>query len=64
MGYNFKTWHHIKKENMEIDLHKMNLHYYIDNIIQMHIVKLDVLQKKIGYRQKNRGALEFWKACV
>lgn len=59
MGYNFKTWHHIQKENMEIDLHKMNLHYYIDNIIQMHIVKLDVLQKRIGYRQKNRGALEF-----
>lgn len=52
MGYNFKTWHHIKKENMEIDLHKMNLHYYIDNIIQMHIVKLDVLQKRLVYRQK------------
>lgn len=37
---------------MEIDLHKMNLHYYIGNILQMLIVKLDVLQRRIGYRQK------------
>lgn len=58
MGYNFETWHHINRENMEIYLHKMNLYYYTDNKIQMHIMKLDVLQKRIGYRQKNRGALE------
>lgn len=54
MGYNFETWHHIKKENMEIDLHKMNFYYCTDNIMQMHIVKLDELQKRIGYRQKKK----------
>lgn len=44
MGYNFK--------NLETILHKMNIYYYIDNVIQMCIVTLNVLQKRIGYRQK------------